>query len=190
MTYGELHALGTSSPQLAADDNLATLSTALHDEPQNTIAGSSNGKTVQELVSERLALSDGGQTTVLDLSGIEGDGVLGELEALLDEGSELADATALLAQDFLCVCGPDDDVGNGGSNADLDAGVALLSEFALEEFVEFGVEHTVCEAGLASFYIILDIETAMCGLSQLPKSRETLNVGLEATGSFRRICNS
>lgn len=35
------------------------------------------------------------------------------------------------------------DVGDGGSNADFDARVALFSEFALEELVQFGVEDTV-----------------------------------------------
>ena len=107
-TYSELHGLGTGSTELAGHDNLATLSTALHDEAEDTIAGTADGKTVQELVAEGLALSDGGQTAVLDLGGIEGDGVLGELEALLDEGSELADAATLLTENLLGVGGTDD----------------------------------------------------------------------------------
>lgn len=41
--------------------------------------------------------------------------------------------------------GSDDDVGNGGGDADLDAGVTLLSELALEELVELGVEDTVSD---------------------------------------------
>lgn len=140
---GELHALGTGSTELTRDDNLATLGTALHDESEDTIAGTSDGKTVEELVAEGLALGDGGETTVLDLGGVQRDGVFGELEALLDERGELANATALLAENLLGVGGSDDDVGNGGGNADLDTGVALLSEFALEELVELGVEDTV-----------------------------------------------
>jgi hypothetical protein len=39
-----------------------------------------------------------------------------------------------------------DDVGNGGSDADFDTGVAFLSEFALEELIQLGVEDTICEA--------------------------------------------
>lgn len=35
------------------------------------------------------------------------------------------------------------DVGNGGSDADFDARVTLLSEFTLEEFVQFSIEDTV-----------------------------------------------
>jgi len=142
--YRELHALSTSSPQLAAHDNLATLGTALHDEPQHTVARPPHSQTVQQLVPERLALGDGGETAALDLSGIEGDGVFGELEALLDEGGELADAAALLAEHLLRVGCADDDVGDGRGDADFDARVALLGQLALEELVQFGVEDTVC----------------------------------------------
>jgi len=49
-------------------------------------------------------LGNGRETTVLNLGGIEGDRVLRELEALLDEGGELSDATPLLAENFLGVC--------------------------------------------------------------------------------------
>ena len=35
------------------------------------------------------------------------------------------------------------DIGHGGCNSDFDAGVPLLCQFALEEFVEFGVEDSV-----------------------------------------------
>jgi hypothetical protein len=62
----------------------------------------------------------------------------------LDERGELADAAALLAKDFLCVGGADDDVGDGGGDADLDTGVAFLGKLALEELVQLGVEDTVC----------------------------------------------
>ena len=143
MTYGELHALRTSGPQLTADDDLATLGTALHDEAQDTIARPPDGQTIKKLVAERLALGDSGETTVLDLGGVQRDAVLGELEALLDQGSELANAAALLSQNLLGVCGADDDIGDGGGDADFDTGVALLSQFALEEFVQLGVENTV-----------------------------------------------
>jgi hypothetical protein len=41
------------------------------------------------------------------------------------------------------VCGADDDVGDGRGDADFDAGVALLGQLTLEEFVQFGVENTI-----------------------------------------------
>ena len=55
----------------------------------------------------------------------------------------LTDATTLLTEDLLGVGGTDDDVGDGRSDTDFDTRVTLLSEFALEELVELGVEHTV-----------------------------------------------
>lgn len=140
---GELHGLGTGSTELTGDDDLATLGARLHDEAQDTIAGTTDGETVEELVAERLALGDGGQTTVLDLGGVEGDAVLGELEALLDQAGELADAATLLTENLLGVGGTDDDVGDGGGDADFDARVTLLSQLALEELVQLGVENTV-----------------------------------------------
>ena len=139
----ELHALRTSGAKLARNDDLATLGTALHDEAEDTIAGTADGETVQELVAERLALGDGGQTAVLDFGGIEGDRVLGELETLLDEGSELADAAALLAEDLLGVRRADDNIGDGRGDADLNARVALLSQLTLEELVQLGIEDTI-----------------------------------------------
>lgn len=139
----ELHRLGTGGTEFAGDDDLATLGTRLHNEAENTVTGTTNGETVKKLVAERLALRNGRETTVLDLSGVEGDGVLGELEALLNEGSELADAATLLAENLLGVGGADDDVGNGRGDANLDARVSLLSELALEELVELGIEDTI-----------------------------------------------
>lgn len=58
LTYSELHGFGTSGSQLARDDDLATLSAGLHDESQDTVACSSDSKTVEQLVSKRLALRD------------------------------------------------------------------------------------------------------------------------------------
>lgn len=106
-TYSELHGLGTGSTELAGNDNLATLGTRLHDETENTIARTTDGETVEELVAEGLALGNSTETTVLDLGGIKGDGVLGELEALLDEGGQLADAATLLTENLLGVGGTD-----------------------------------------------------------------------------------
>lgn len=107
-TYSELHGLGTGSSQLSRNNNLTTLRTRLHNKPQNTIARTTNSKTVQELVAERLALGNGTQTTVLDLGSIQGDGVFGELEALLDERGELTNAASLLSENLLGVGGTDD----------------------------------------------------------------------------------
>lgn len=142
-SVGELHGLGTGSTELSGDNDLATLGAGLHDEAEDTIASTTDGKTVEELVAEGLALGDGGETAVLDLGGVEGDAVLGELEALLDEGGELTDAATLLSENLLGVGGTDDDVGDGRGDADFDARVSLLSQLALEELVQLGVEDSV-----------------------------------------------
>jgi hypothetical protein len=167
LTYGELHALSTGSPEFSADNNLATLGTALHDETEHTVACSPHSKTIEKLVAQRLALCDGRETTVLNFGGVEGDGVFGELEALLDEGSELADAASLLAEDFLGVGCADDNVGDCRRDADLDAGVALLGEFTLEKFVEFGVEHTVC----GGYVSCESSRLIMCEMSNIQSTR-------------------
>lgn len=104
---GELHGLGTGGAQLAGDDNLATLGAGLHDEagkivrmrsllesggnclPEDTVAGTTDGKTVEELVAEGLALGDSGKTAGLDLGGVEGDAVGGELVAVGDQAGKL-----------------------------------------------------------------------------------------------------
>ena len=69
-----------------------------------------DSETTKELVAERLALSDGGQTTVLDLLSVELERVLGELEALLHKCSKLTDTATLLTQNFLGVGGTDNDL--------------------------------------------------------------------------------
>ena len=123
-----------------------------------------DGKTAKELVTQALALGDSRETTILDLLGVQLEGVVGELEALLDESRELADATALLAEDFLGVGCADDDLhrrcigflfwGEARSKAHLRAGVghanvatrvALLRELAGEEIVQLGAEDTVSD---------------------------------------------
>lgn len=109
-TVGELHGLGTGGAELARDDNLATLRVGLHDEAEDTVACTTDGKTAEELVAERLALGDSGESTVLDLLSVKLEGVLGELETLLDERGELADAATLLTEDLLCVGCTDDDL--------------------------------------------------------------------------------
>ncbi len=53
-------------------------------------------------------MGNSGETTVLDLGGVERDGVLGEFESLLDEGCELPNAAALFTKNFLGVCCTDD----------------------------------------------------------------------------------
>lgn len=57
--------------------------------PEHTVAGTTDGETVEELVAEGLALGDGRKTAGLHFGGIERDGAGCELEALLDERRQL-----------------------------------------------------------------------------------------------------
>ena len=106
--YSKLHALRSRGPQFPRNDNLAPLGSALHDEPQHTVARSPHGESIEQLVAERFALRDCGETAVLNLGRVQGDGIFGEFEAFLDEGGQFADAAPLLAKDFLGVCCADD----------------------------------------------------------------------------------
>ena len=108
MTNSKLHALGTSSSQLARDYDLTSLCSTFHDESEHTITGSSDGESVEQLVAERLALSDGRQASVLHFGGVERDGVLRELESLLNKGSQFPNTATLFSEHFLSVCCADD----------------------------------------------------------------------------------
>lgn len=130
--------------------------------PEDTIARTANGKTIKKLVAEGLALSDGRETTRLNLGGIEGDRVRREAEAVGDEAGQLlvcqhrcqlnphvsehsylTDSSSLLTENLLGVRSANDDIGDGGGNTHFHAGVTFLSQLALEELVELGVEDTV-----------------------------------------------
>ena len=63
-----------------------------------------DGKPTKELVAQRLALCDGGETAVEDLLGVELERALGELEPLLDKRRELTNTPPLISQHFLCMC--------------------------------------------------------------------------------------
>ena len=86
---GELHALRAGSAKLARHHNFAALGTALHNETQDTVACTTNGKTVKKLVTKRFTLGDSGETTGLNLGGVKGDRLRGEAETVSDEAGEL-----------------------------------------------------------------------------------------------------
>ena len=116
----ELHGLGSLTSELAGDNDLAALSARLHDESEDTVAGPSDSQTTDELVSERLGLSDGAETTDSDLLSVELDGALGEVESLLNDSSQFADSASLLSQNVLGPGGHDDDLCPGRGDSDLN----------------------------------------------------------------------
>lgn len=50
----ELHRLGTSSTELAGNDNLTTLGARLHDESEDTVTGSDNVSSAGHSIDEQL----------------------------------------------------------------------------------------------------------------------------------------
>lgn len=64
--------------------------------PKHTVACTTDGETVQKLVSKGLALGDSGETTRLDLGGVERDGVRREAETVGDEAGELLTDSQIL----------------------------------------------------------------------------------------------
>jgi len=103
----------------------------------------SDSQSSQEFVSQTLALGNGGQTTLLNLLGIKLNCSLTELESLLHKRSEFTDSSSLVTEDFLSMRSADDDFCSCGRDTDFAARVALFSEFAGEEFIEFGEEDSV-----------------------------------------------
>lgn len=139
-TIGKLHCLCTGSTELSRDDDLATLCARLHDESEYTVGSSSDSETTEQLVLQGLALSDGRQSSVLDLLGIELYGSFCKLESLLNQRGEFTDAATLLSEDLLGVGSTDDDLGSGVGDADLAARVALVGELAGEELGQLAAQ--------------------------------------------------
>ena len=141
----EAHGVGTLGTSLAADRDLATTSTRLHDETDDAIASTTDSKTLKKLVLERLALSHGAKTTVEDALDVELDLAVTEAETLLDDGGELTDALTVLTKNRLGASGTDDDLSASGSVANLNTSKALIDEHASHELAKLAIEHTICD---------------------------------------------
>jgi len=143
VAIGELHALGALATDLSRHHDRATEGTVLHDEADDTIACTTDGKSSEELETEGLALSHGAEATVQDLLSVQLDGASWEAETLLHNSCELANAAALLSEDVLGAGGTDDDLVASRGLTDLNTRVAILSEFTHEELVQFSVEYAI-----------------------------------------------
>lgn len=141
----ELHLLGTLAAELAGDLNFDTLGLRLHNDTQNTVAGTTNSNTVQQLETQGLSLGQSRETTEGNALSVQLDGAIREVETLLDDGSQLANAAALLTQNILGTGGTDDDLSALGGLTDLDTSETIVAQLALEEVVQLGVEETILD---------------------------------------------
>jgi len=143
-TVDELHSLRSLASDLTADNDFATSSTLLHHESEDTVGGSSDGKTAEELVSEGLGLGNGAQASVGNSLDVKIDLALLVAPSLVDDSGELSNSSGLLAENLAWSGGDDDDLA-GLRFSDDDTGVSILGELSLEELVELGLEETVSD---------------------------------------------
>jgi len=141
--YYYLHALGTLSTQFTRYHHLATLSLVFHDKSQDTIAGPANSKTAKKFVLQVFGLSNGAQSTIFYTLSVELHSARREVESLLDNRCEFANATSLVAEHVLGTSRSDDDLSASRSDTHFNSRVALLCEFASQKLVQFGEEDTI-----------------------------------------------
>lgn len=130
VTISELLGLGTLTSNLARNRDLSTLGTGLHNESKNTVACTADSEATEQLVLEGLGLGLRAEATVSNALSEDLYSTLREVESLLDNGGELANALALLTKDILSAGGLDDDFSADRGNSDLNTGIAILGELA------------------------------------------------------------
>lgn len=81
-TVNELHALRTLATQFTGHNDFATLGSRFHDEPQHSVACTTNGQSSGQLVTQTFGLSDGAQSTGGNLFSVQFDGTSGEIESV------------------------------------------------------------------------------------------------------------
>mmetsp|Transcript_18878 Transcript_18878/g.25601 ORF Transcript_18878/g.25601 Transcript_18878/m.25601 type:complete len:200 (+) Transcript_18878:259-858(+) len=143
VAISELLTLGSLATNLSGHRHLSTLGARLHNESEDTVASTTDGKASQKLVLKRFGLSLCAKAAVGHALGVELDSTLREVESLLHNRGQLADSLALLAEHILGAGGLDDDLSAERSHADLNTGVSDLGELLAEQLVDLGVEHAV-----------------------------------------------
>lgn len=83
VAIGELLGLGTLATDLAGHGDLSTLSAGLHDEAEDTVAGTANSQTTKELVLKGLSLGLSVEAAGSDALDEELDGIGLEVESVV-----------------------------------------------------------------------------------------------------------
>lgn len=104
-----------------------------------------NKLTSNKLVSQRLGLRDGAETASGHLLRVELHRLLGNVESLLHDRSQLPDPPSLLPEHALCPCRHDDDLGPRRGDAHLHAGVSILGKLPSQELIQFRLENSVSD---------------------------------------------
>jgi hypothetical protein len=144
-SISELHGLGTLSSKLSRNDNFTSTGRGLHNEANDSITSTTNGKSSKKLVLETLSLSLSTKTTVHDTLSIKLNGTIIKVESLLNKRGQLTDALSLLSENVLGTGSTYDDVGAVRSGTNLNTGVTILSKLTGKELIELGVEASVCD---------------------------------------------
>ena len=133
VAIGELLRLSTLTSNFAGNRDLGTFSTRFHNESENTVASTTNSKTTEKLVFERLGLGLGAQTAVGDTLSENLNSTLREVEPFLNDGGQLTNALALLAENILSAGSFNDDLSADRGDSDLNTGIAVLGKLTGEE---------------------------------------------------------
>jgi hypothetical protein len=154
----EFHGFCTSGAKFSRDNNFTTFCTRFYDKSKHTITSTeisiqpgrkivlpSNSQSSQKFVPQTFTLSNSSQPSLLNFFGIQLDNSFTELESLLNKSSELTDMTAFVVENFLHMSCTNDNFGTGRSNMDFAARIALFSEFAGEELIEFSEEDAISD---------------------------------------------
>ena len=141
----ELHGLSALSPQLTADGDNATDGAGVHDVPDHSVAGTTNGHTLEQLEPKRLGLGHGAETARLHTLHKKLHRQLLNVESFLDQRSQLSNSDATLTKNLSSSSGTNDDLHLEVSLSNLNTGVAILSENFAQELIELGLENALLD---------------------------------------------
>jgi hypothetical protein len=145
VSISELHCLSTLSTKLSGDNYLTSLSVSLHDETNNSVTSTTDSKSSEKLVLERLSLSLSTKSTVQYTLSVKLNCTIIKVESFLNNRSQFTDALSLLSKNVLGTGSTYNDVGTMRGGADLNSCVTILSKLAGEKLVEFSVEASVSD---------------------------------------------
>jgi len=141
----KLHGFCSLAAQFAGYDDLATFSTRLHNEAEDTVTGASDGKTTDQFVTEGFSLSNGAKATSRHLLGIQFDGTIGIVEALLNDGGQFTNTLTFVAQHILSARREDDNLRARRRHAHLDSAVTIFGQLPRQELIQFGFENPILD---------------------------------------------